>query len=250
MEYLEYIFVAITWGIAGFINGLSGMGAAMFAVPTLSLTLDMQTNITLSCLMSPIISILMSWNMRKQCEKQYILPILIGAFPGTAIGAYILKVIPTLYLQIIMSVMLLSYVTWNLTHKNKGTVGKENTALLCFAGFMSGVTGSSLSFFAPPLAIYVLFTGWSPQRTLATLSVAYFIMSVMTCFFQALAGLYTPIVLNYALIASPTVIIGTILSFPVIKYITPKVFKVILLIIIGASGLIAGLNALSTLEII
>lgn len=249
MEYFDYIFVAITWGVGGFINGLSGMGAAMFAVPILSLTLNMQTNIAVSCLMIPIMSILMSWNMRKQCKKQYVIPILLGALPGTAVGTYILKVVPTLYLQMTMSIVLLSYVIWCLTQKSATSEKNDNKALLCFAGFMSGITGSSLSFFAPPLAIYVIYVAWSPTKTLAALSISYFIMSMMTCFFQAIAGLYTQEVVTLSLICAPVVAIGVLLSFPVIKFITPKVFKVILLIIIGASGLMAGINALSTLGI-
>lgn len=249
MEYFDFLMVAIVWLFAGFINGLSGMGAAMIAVPVLSLVLDMQTNIAISCILIPIMSAMLAWKMRQYCEPQLVLPILLGAIPGSIVGTYILKYVPTLYLQITMAVVLTSYTIWALMQKNTDLEHKDNKIIIFIAGFIAGITGSSLSFFAPPLAIYVIYAGWPPTKTMGTLCISYVIMSFISCVFQAIAGLYTVKVIALSLVAIPVSMIGTVIAFPIIKYLVPKTFRMILLVVIALSGIMSGLRALSTLAI-
>lgn len=39
---MESIYFACIWALAGFVNGISGMGAALMAVPFMTLFMDIQ----------------------------------------------------------------------------------------------------------------------------------------------------------------------------------------------------------------
>lgn len=246
---MEFIFVGIIWLVAGFINGLTGMGAAMVAVPLLSLFIDMQIVIPLACIMVPIVCALLAWRFRSHYEIKAILTLVFSSLPGSIVGTYILKYVPTIYLQIMMSIVLILYVIWMLTNKTKNTQPRENKTLALLCGFASGVTGASISFAGPPLAIYIIYAGWSTSKTLANISLGVMFISLITCITQAAAGLYTKELLPYVLVGIPTISLGLIASFPIIKYISQKTFKILLLVLIGVSGIVAGIQAISQIGI-
>ena len=247
---MELFFVGIIWLIAGFVNGLTSMGAAMVAVPLLSLFMDIQLVVPLACLMVPIVCTLLAWHFRKYCEVKAVLPLVLSSFPGSILGTYLLKYVAAAHLQIIMAVVLVSYILWVLSQRSQNTQPKDNKILAVLCGFASGVTGASISFVGPPLAVYVIYSGWSTKKTLASLSFGTAIITLITCVTQAAAGLYTRELMPYALVGIPSISLGVIASFPIIKYISQKVFKTLLLIIIGISGIIAGIQGISKLGFI
>jgi len=127
---MELIFVGLIWLIAGFVNGLSGMGAALVAVPLLSLFIDMQIIIPLSCIMVTLVCALLAWHFREHCDLKSMRPLIYSSLPGAIIGAYILKYVPTVYLQIGMSLFLISYVAWSLSYRQVCATQKEKNAIL------------------------------------------------------------------------------------------------------------------------
>ena len=247
---MEFIFVGLIWFVAGFINGLSGMGAALVAVPLLSLLLDIQIIIPLACIMVTTVCGLLAWHFREFCEFKSVLPFIISSIPGSIVGAYLLKYIPTVYLQIAMSLFLISYVLWSLTYNKQKKEPRENYILALLCGFISGLTGASISFSGPPIAVYVIYAGWTAQKSLVTFGLGIFFISLITCIMHASTGLYTQALLPYVLVAIPAVSIGMFLSFPLIKYITQSNFKIILLVVIGISGIVSGIRAIFQLGIL
>lgn len=252
LALLDIIIVAVSWFAGGFVHGLSSMGGAMFAVPIMSLWIDMQTTIAVACIVMPFVCFIIAIKFLPYCSKKTALLMVVCAVPGSLIGTFILKYIPPLYLQTLMAVILVTYVIWSLIshqkHKNV-LVAKENTLFLAIASFIAGITASSLSFFAPPLAVYILYAGWSPKKTVSTMSLATAILTSITCVFQWFAGIYTSLIINYSLIAIVTALIGVFIAFPIVKHITQQSFKVLLFIILGLSGLSVGIQALIELNI-
>ena len=90
---------------------------------------------------------------------------------------------------------------------------------------------------APPLAIYILYTGWKQQKALGALGSALIIITGTSCVSHYFAGFYTEEFLTYLYIGVPAGILGMLVSFPFIKYITQKNFRKILLVVIGFAGL-------------
>lgn len=234
---MEHIYFACIWALAGFVNGISGMGAALMAVPFMTLFMDIQLIVPLSCLMVTILSSTLAIKYRSEFHIKIILPALLCAVPGAFLGTLVLKILSSYLLESIMAVVLIGYVIWNFMQKYEPKEEKNSAFWGGLSGFFSGFFGSTISFTGPPLAMYILYTGWKQQKALGALGSALIIITGTSCFSHYLAGLYTKELLQYLLIGVPAGGLGMLLSFPFLKYITQKTFRKILLLVIGFAGL-------------
>ena len=90
---MEQICFAGIWILAGFINGISGMGAALVAVPFMTLFMDIQLIVPLSCILVTILSSVLAIKYRSEFHVKIILPALFCAVPGAVLGSYFLKIL-------------------------------------------------------------------------------------------------------------------------------------------------------------
>ncbi len=234
---MESIYFACIWALAGFVNGISGMGAALMAVPFMTLFMDIQLIVPLSCLMVVVLSSTLAITYRSEFHVKIILPALFCAIPGAFLGTQVLKILSSHVLESIMAVFLIVYVLWSFFHIYTPKEERNNAILGGACGFFSGFFGSTISFTGPPLAIYILYTGWKQEKALGALGSALIIITGTTCISHYFAGLYTKEFLHYLLIGIPAGILGMLISFPFIKYITQKTFRKILLLVIGFAGI-------------
>lgn len=214
------------------------MGAALTAVPFMSLFMGFALIVPLSCILVTVLSSVLALKYRSEFHVRIILPALVGAVPGAVLGTYVLKVVDPVVLEIVMAVFLLVYVAWNFLHKP--VVGKEHSSVLLgmCCGFCSGFFGSTISFTGPALAIYILHTGWKQQKALGALGSALIIITGYSCLTHYFAGFYTEEFMTYVAVGIPFGIAGILCSFPFIKYITQELFRKILLLVIGFAGII------------
>ena len=121
-----------------------------------------------------------------------------------------------------MAFTLIAYVVWNFMQKYEVAEERNSTVVGGICGFFSGFFGSTISFTGPPLAIYILYTGWKQQKALGALGSALIIITGTSCVSHYFAGFYTEEFLTYLYIGVPAGILGMLVSFPFIKYITQK----------------------------
>lgn len=217
----------------------------MMAVPVISFFVAIKTDILITCIVAPFTSLVLVLLHLKFCRWRSLLPLFLGIVPGVAAGVYVLRVVPAYALEIMVGIMLLGFMAWQQFGSLKS--GRESWGLGTFAGGLAGFLGSSISFDGPPVAAYGLYVGWRQRPLLATLGVFYLSRALVTCSLQWYAGLYTPEVLRYAVYAVPASILGTFASYPLVKRMSPGVFRILLKVIIvfGAlSCLIRGLQSL------
>lgn len=235
---MELVYFAVIWAVASFVNSLSGMGAGMLAVPCMLLFLPVQLTVPLSCLLGTVLSVGLFIQYHKEFQYKNILYLLIGSLPGAFIGTYILTVVSSHVIEIMMAVFLISYVIWNFFQK-QGSKEEKNTFIIAglICGFLAGFLGTTTSFAGPPIGIFVLYVGWKKQKALATMGGAFVLVNSISCLSHYFAGLYTKELLTYVYAGVPACILGIWLATPVIKYISQKMFRKLLLIVIGFAGL-------------
>lgn len=233
---MEYFYFACIWAVAGFVNGISGMGAALMAVPLMTLFLDIQLIVPLSCILVTLLSSALAVKYRTEFHVRIVLPALIGAVPGAVLGTELLKCLSPLVLETVMAVFLIAYTAWSCLQKGSVQEERSHAGLCLLCGFFSGFFGSTISFTGPPLAVYILYTGWKQQKALGALGVALIGITGISCVSHYFAGLYTQEFLSYLYIGVPAGLLGMLLSFPFIPYITQKTFRKILLAVVGCAG--------------
>ena len=234
---MESVYFACIWALAGFVNGISGMGAALMAVPFMILFMDIQLIVPLSCLLVTVLSSVLALKYRSEFHIKIILPALLCAVPGAFFGTQILKILSSHVLEIFMAVFLLVYVVWNFVQKYEVKEERNSVVIGGLSGFFSGFFGSAISFTGPPLAVYILYTGWKQEKALGALGSALIIITGTSCLSHYFSGLYTKEFLYYLSIGVPAGVLGMLISFPFIKYITQKTFRKILLLVIVFAGI-------------
>lgn len=237
---LVTLIVCLSWFVGGFVSGVSGIGGAMVALPVVAMFLPMHETIVLTCLLNVIMDSCIAVMHFRHCRFSSLLPMLLGAVPGSVLGLYVLKVFSGEALQAGVGLVLLFFVYWQ--HHSRIQARGESRPLGCAAGFGAGLLGTSISFDGPPIAAYGLYAGWEPRVYLGTLGVFFVVRGLVTCVLQAGAGFYTPEVVHYACYAAPAVMLGTLLSFPVVRHIRVEVFRRVLMVIIAAAAIVCLLH--------
>ncbi len=186
---VNFLWLAAIFLLAGFTQGVSGFGAALVAMPLLTLFLDVQTAVPLFILHGVVITGYLSYQLKDHLDWQKIKTLLWGSIPGIVIGTYALKRFDSSILQTAMGVLIFSYATYSLTFKPQPKQLRPCWAYI--AGFCTGAISSAFSAGGPPTVIYVTLSGWKKDVIKVTLSVFFFLTGVLTVTGHALSGLTT-----------------------------------------------------------
>lgn len=230
------LLVAACWFAGGFVSGLTGIGGAMVAVPVAAMFIPMHEVIPLSCLLNVVMDGCLAALYFRHCRLSALLPLLAGSVPGALAGLYILQAVSGAALQGAAGLLLIVYVFWQHIAK-AGRKRPDSWLTGSAAGFGASVLGTAISFDGPPAGAYALYCGWDPHEVLGTLGVFFVLRGMLTCVLQAFAGFYTPEVIHYALVGAPSVSLGVLCAFPVVKHIRVSVFRKALMGVIGMAGL-------------
>ncbi|MEJ2690257.1 MAG: sulfite exporter TauE/SafE family protein, partial [Deltaproteobacteria bacterium] len=91
MSPLHLTFYCLVFMLAAFTQGVTGFGSALVAVPLLSLFMDIRTVVPLSILYGLIVTLFLTYRMRRHVDRKRLLPLIIGCLPGIAVGCSLLK---------------------------------------------------------------------------------------------------------------------------------------------------------------
>ncbi len=224
------------WAFAAFFNGLAGIGLAMVALPIVASFMPPQILVPTSSVFVMAISFLMLWQYRASFSYKSILAPFLATIPGSIVGVMILVDIPTKSIQLSAGILILLFVAWQLLPKAKRPPS-EKIGYGLLAGFACGVLNSSISFGAPPLAIYAMFAGWDKEKAFANINGLMFFSNAVTMLTHASAGLYTIEMFSYVVIGIVALFIGLYASKPIAKRINTALFIKILLVLLTVSSL-------------
>ena len=207
---LTAFLISLIFLLAGFIQGVSGFGSALVAIPLLSLIIDIKSAVPLCMLNSLVITTFLSLKMRKDLDKSKILPLCISAVPGIIVGSTILKQVESSIIRLWIGLLLISYSLYSLFSKPKPR--KLSKVWAYIAGFLSGAIGAAFSAGGPPTIIYTTLNNWKKDTIKATLSGFFLFNSYLIATVHAISGLTTMEIFTYFMISAPAVLLGTVLG--------------------------------------
>ncbi|BCO10817.1 hypothetical protein GF1_31930 [Desulfolithobacter dissulfuricans] len=195
---------------AGFVQGLTGFGSALVAIPLLSLLMDVKTAVPLCTLSGMVITSYLGWQLRDHLHWHRIRPLLLGSIPGVLAGVTLLKKVDSDVIRSGIGVLLITYSTYNLLVRPRPVNPGRFWAIL--AGFLTGAIGAAFSAGGPPVIIYTSMTSWKKDVIKATLTGFFVLNGVVTVTVHATSGITTSTVLGYFAVAAPCVLAGTMLG--------------------------------------
>ena len=201
------VLLLIVFFLAAFTQGVTGFGSALVAVPILSLFMDIKTLVPLSILYGLVVTLFLTYRMRRHIDWRRLLPLMAGCLPGIAVGCSLLKWMPELFLKGLLGFTLLLYGGFHLLRKEAISCRLANRWGY-LAGFGTGILGASLSTGGPPAVIYTALSGWSKDEIKATLSIFFLFAGTTVAISHLIGGMITREIGHLFLIGLPAVLAG------------------------------------------
>ncbi len=202
------VFTGFIFLFSGLVQGLTGFGSALVAIPLLSFFLDIKVAIPLCILNSLIITSYLSQRLYQHMEKRKLTPLCIATIPGILLGTYFFKKGDSQLLSLIFGILLIVYGLYNLFSNPQQNNIKSFWSYI--AGFFSGLIGAILSTGGPPVIIYTLQSGWKKDEIKATLTGYFFFTATLTALAHLLTGIMSMEIFSLFMITAPCVLMGTI----------------------------------------
>ena len=235
MSLLWSVLYCLIFFLAAFTQGVTGFGSALVAVPLLSLFMDIRTVVPLSILYGLIVTLFLTYRMRRHVDKKRLLPLVVGCLPGVAVGCSLLKWMPETFLKGLLGLLLLFYGGFNIFRKEAVSCRLSNRWGY-LAGFGTGVLGASLSTGGPPAVIYTALSGWSKDEIKATLSIFFLFTGTIVALAQFAGNLMPPEIGRLFLIGLPAVVAGVLSGAKCYDYLPHRFYLhsvYLLLVIMG-----------------
>ncbi len=207
---LTPLLISAIFLLAGFIQGVTGFGSALVAMPLLCIIIDIKSAVPLCILNSIVITTYLSLKMRSHLSIGKILPLCVAAIPGIIMGSTLLKQVSSSLIRINLGILLIAYSFYSLY--SRPAPRKLNKTWSYIAGFMSGAIGAAFSAGGPPTIIYATLSDWNKDTIKATLSGFFLFNSYLIAVVHAVNGLTTIEVFTQFMISAPFVLLGTVLG--------------------------------------
>jgi len=221
--------------LAGFVQGLTGFGSALVAIPLLSFILDIKRAVPLCMLNGLVITGYLAITLRRHLDRDKILPMVVGSIPGVLTGAFLLKNSESSLIRGTIGILLIFYSLYNLIITPKPL--NPNKAWGYLAGFLTGAIGAALSAGGPPAIIYATLTSWRKNQIKATLTGFFIVNALFTVMVHAMSGITTLSTMRFFVITAPFVLLGTALGSRISGKIDQKTYLQLIylfLIVMGA----------------
>ena len=231
--------------LASMVQGMTGFGFALLAVPLLSLFFPLKEIVPVIPGQGMIIGLVMTIFIFRDLRLRKMLPMFIAGGITTPFGAFILLAVsPGILKTIIGALVLFSAIAMGSGLKIK--IRNERLSYI-FVGFLSGILNGSVSLAGPPAIVFLSNQGASKEEFRANLTVYFLLLSFITFPAYFASGLITPQVLMDDLIYAPATLFGVLIGIFYAKNISEEFFKkvtLILIIIMGILSLSSGAGSL------
>jgi uncharacterized membrane protein YfcA len=236
MSLAAALWFVLGWCLAGFVNGITGFGAAMVAMPLVTQGMDITLAVPACSLMVCVVSLEQGWRYKGHTDWRRIRPVLIGAFPGAFVGFLLLRHLPPQHLKATLGIFLVAYACWGLFLEG-GKVRVIAGIWGYAAGLLSTMFGSAFSFNGPPLAVYASLSGWGKAVSKAGLAMTFIATSGLMVLAQVCAGAQNSVTLTAMLIGAPAAVFGSWLGWLASRTMGDTTYRKLFFGFIACTGL-------------
>ena len=220
--------------LAAFLQGLTGFGFALIALPLLGFFIDIKTSVPLMILLASIISLYLSLRLRKNVNLKSTSILTVATLPGIPLGTYALKNFSTQWLSLGVGGLMVLFTSYMLLYKPKPR--PMGTALTSLAGFSCGALGSSIGAGGPPVIIYTTLQPWDKDQAKGTLAIYFSLCGFVTIAFHAFSGMITGEVLRLYTLSLPSLVVGIWLGTSAYKHLSDHGYRKLAFILVFVLG--------------
>lgn len=228
------------------VQGISGFGFALLAVPLLSFVLPSLIQITpLIVIYSLITNLVIISRYRNHIELKKIFILIVFGIIGIPAGLYLLLKVNVLFLKLILGIII-TITSFTLYRDYKVNIKSEFFSF-SFVGLLSGILNGSCGLSGPPVVLFLTNRGSDKNTFKANLT----IYGIITNIFAIINFLYSGIITNSTfkieLVTLPALLLGTVIGVKVSDFISEHLFKKFILLLIGIMGIYTFISSLLSL---
>ena len=194
--------------LSGGVQGLTGFGGALVAIPLLSLIMDVKQAVPLAILNGLVVTTTLVYTLRKVLDWRKILPLLIGSVPGILLGASYLKQADPRVISRLLGGILIAISLLNLCFSPKPMNPSRLWGYI--AGVFSGAINATVGAGGPPAIIYTTLQNWKKDEIRATLTGFFVLNGYVTAVVHAGNGIITTETLRLFSLTCLFVLFGTL----------------------------------------
>ncbi|HBR1991292.1 sulfite exporter TauE/SafE family protein [Klebsiella quasipneumoniae] len=247
---LDYTTVALVIGIMflyTFVGICAGFGGALTTMPLITMLIPLKMAAPMSVIVGTATALYATWLSRKETNWKSAMVLIIFSLAGIPIGIYALSYLPDHIMKVGLGSFLILYSFYSLFIPRLPVYDKNWIAMP--AGVIAGALGSAFSTNGPPVVIYGMLRNLGPAAFRGTLNAFFTANNIAIIGGLTTSGILTVSTVKLVLFCVPTMILGSLVGQYVHKRISVKVFRVIVFLLLIASGamLIKGAIGISTL---
>jgi len=236
MEQLVF-FGMLIFFISAVLQGLTGFGFSILAVPLITLFISPKTAVPILILYSIIINLVVLYSSRKHIDLRKIWILLIAGIAGLPLGTHLLVILDGYVLKIFIGILIMIFGTLLLLGFRRKLVYEKISMLPI--GLISGILSGSISTGGPPIIIFLSNKQLEKQTFRGNLALYFLTLNVFTIPLYFFNGLFTKQVMNYSLTFLPGLIAGVIIGSLLSHKVKENHFRKLTLIILIFMGLLS-----------
>jgi hypothetical protein len=196
--------------LATFVRSTLGFGEALVAVPLLALFIPIKVAAPIAVLISITVAAIALAQDWRHVHLRSATWLVASTLIGTPLGLLLLTRVEGTIVKACLGIFLICFSVYSLVRGTRAVL--EDDRLAWPFGLSAGMLGGAYGMNGPPLVMYGMLRGWSPQRFRATLQGYFLPASTLSMAGYWLAGLWRPQVTRYYLMSLPGVLVATFLG--------------------------------------
>ncbi len=213
----------------------TGFGIGMVAMPGLLFVLEPQTAVVVLNTVALAIEAWIVVQARRDIPYKEVLPVVAAGALGVPVAVYILKFADPSFMRIGISILVLLFAA--LAPVNFRKEFRYTRIVGVLAGFSVGVVLPAFGVGGPLVTLYLLTRNWERTSVRAAMAFYLFVLDVFGVTGYAVAGLYTAERLTLIALMIVPMLAGLALGAVLLKRMSERVFRRVIVIIIVASSI-------------
>lgn len=210
---------------AAFLQSITGFGLVIVAAPLLMFFYDPKLVIPVMILLATCGNITQTVLLHHYIRWDIIKILVGGAIIGQPLGFLIFAAIPSHYLKILISVMVLASLTVMQLRHSKIDERPRNALI---AGLLAGVMATTTGMSGPPIAIYFAYTALTAQELRSTCIGFFFLSNLVSLATFIIGGIDMTAPLGEFIYLLPGLMAGIALGQATFRYFPVRVLKKII----------------------
>ncbi len=208
--------------LATFVRSAFGFGEALVAVPLLALLIPVPIAVPLATLLSITVAGLILARDWREVHVRSAWWLVVPTLFGIPLGLLALTEVAPTVVKVAMATVIIVFSCCCLFGRWKPQLRDDRRAWVF--GFGAGVLGGAYGMNGPPLVVYGMLRGWTPEHFRATLQGYFLPASAVGMFGFWLVGLWVPDVTRYFLLSLGPAVVAVVVGRAANRRMRPEAF--------------------------